>query len=270
MSNVTALRQPAPGFAEHPDYRVDFAPCAKRVRVVFGGETIADSTRVMLMRETRHIPVYYFPRADVRFEAMTRTDQASFCPFKGDASYWSIEAGGRTAENAVWSYENPFAETTQIKETMAFYWDRVDAWYEEDEEVFVHARDPHVRIDILESHRPLRVVLGGETLAETTRARFLFETGLPTRYYIPADDARTDLLTPTETRTRCPYKGEAIYWSAEVGGGVFDDVVWSYPAPLNENARIKDYLCFFNERVDEISVDGAPVDMPETKWSKGS
>ena len=204
MSNVTALRQPAPGFAEHPDYRVDFAPCAKRVRVVFGGETIADSTRVMLMRETRHIPVYYFPRDDVRTEAMTRTDHSSFCPFKGDASYWSIEAGGKTAENAVWSYETPFAETAQIKDAMAFYWDRVDAWFEEDEEVFVHARDPHVRIDILESSRPVRVVLGGATVAETKRARFLFETGQPTRYYIPADDARMERLTRTETRTALP------------------------------------------------------------------
>ena len=101
MSNVTALRQPAPGFADHPDYRVDFAPCAKRVRVMFGSETIADSTRVMLMRETRHIPVYYFPRDDVRLDLLTDTDNTSFCPFKGDASYWSIEAGGRIAENAV-------------------------------------------------------------------------------------------------------------------------------------------------------------------------
>ena len=269
MSNMTALRQPAPGFAEHPDYRVDFAPCAKRVRVMLGGETIACSTRVMLMRETRHIPVYYFPRDDVRTEAMTRTDHSSFCPFKGDASYWSIEAGGKTAENAVWSYQNPFAETAQIKDAMAFYWDRVDAWYEEDGEVFVHARDPLVRIDILDSRRPVRVVLGGETVAETERARFLFETGQPTRYYIPADDARMERLTRTETRTRCPYKGEAVYWSAEAGGETFEDVVWSYPAPVHESARIEGYLCFFNERVDEITVDGAPVAKPATKWSKG-
>ena len=269
MGEVTALRQPAPGFAKHPDYRVGFETCAKRVRAVFGGETIACSTRAMLMRETRHIPVYYFPRDDVRTNLMTRTDNTSFCPFKGDASYWTIGAGGRTAENAVWSYEAPFQETAQIKDYMAVYWDRVDAWYEEDEEVFVHARDPHVRIDILDSSRPVRVVLGGETVAETTRARFLFETGLPTRYYIPAGDARMDLLTPTETRTRCPYKGEAAYWSAEIAGAAFEDVVWSYPAPVHESARIKDYLSFFNERVDEITVDGVPVAKPETKWSKG-
>jgi uncharacterized protein (DUF427 family) len=270
MNRATARREPAPGFANHPDYRVDFEPCAKRVRAVFGGETIACSTRVMLMRETRYMPVYYFPRVDVRMDLLTRTDHSSFCPFKGDASYWTIDAGSQTAENAAWSYEAPYQETAPIKDTMAFYWDRVDAWYEEDEEVFVHARDPHVRIDILDSSRPVRVTLGGETVAETTRARFLFETGLPTRYYIPAADVRMNLLTPSETRTRCPYKGAAVYWSAALGGAAFEDVAWSYPAPLQESARIKNYLCFFDERVDEITVDGAPVEKPKTAWSRGA
>ncbi len=116
----------------------------------------------------------------------------------------------------------------------------------------------------------MRVVLGGETVAETTRARFLFETGLPTRYYMPADDVRMDLLSPAATKTRCPYKGAAVYWSATLGGALFEDVVWSYPAPIHESARIKDYLCFFNERVDEITVDGAPLEKPVTKWSEGS
>ena len=115
----------------------------------------------------------------------------------------------------------------------------------------------------------VRVVLGGATVAETKRARFLFETGQPTHYYIPADDVRMERLTRTETRTRCPYKGEAVYWSAEAGGARFEDVVSSYPAPVRESARIKDYLCFFNERVDEITVEGAPVGKPATKSSAG-
>ncbi len=255
MSQASALRRPAPGFAEHPGYRVDFAPCAKRVRVMLGGETIACSTRVMLMRETRHIPVYYFPRDDVRTEAMTRTDHSSFCPFKGDASYWSIEAGGKTAENAVWSYQNPFAETAQIKDAMAFYWDRVDAWFEEDEEVFVHARDPFTRLDVLDSHRPLRVVVGGKTVAQTTRARFLFETGLPPRHYIPEDDVRMDLLVPSETRTACPYKGTASYYSLRLHGKTHEDLAWTYREPLPETARLKGYLCFFSEKVDAILLD---------------
>jgi uncharacterized protein (DUF427 family) len=194
----------APGFAKHPHYSIDFIPCAKRVRVMFGGETIADSTAVMMLKETRHLPVYYFPRGDVRTDLLRPTEHSTFCPFKGDAVYWSVTAGGKTAENAVWSYEAPYDEVPEIKDYMAFYWDRMDAWFEEDEEVFVHARDPNVRVDVLLSHRPVRVVVGGETVAETTNARFLFETGLPVRYYIPKEDVRMDLLEDSGTSTRCP------------------------------------------------------------------
>lgn len=255
------------GFARHPDYRVEFQPCDKRLRVVFAGETIADTTDVQLLYETRHIPVYYFPRADVAQKFLRRTDHQTFCPFKGEAAYWTVDVGGRRAENAVWTYEEPFDEVAEIKDYVAFYWDRMDAWYEEDEEIFVHARDPRVRIDILDSSRPVRVMLGGQTVAESTRARFLFETGLPTRYYIPAEDVAMALLTPSETRSACPYKGTAQYWSARTGDSVHEDVVWSYADPVPESARIKDYLCFFNERVDATFVSGQEVAKIKTKWS---
>ncbi|MFQ5693930.1 MAG: DUF427 domain-containing protein, partial [Nitrospinota bacterium] len=103
------------------------------------------------------------------------------CPYKGDASYWTVTAGGRTAENAVWSYEDPIDEVAGIEGHMAFYWDRMDAWFEEEEEVFVHARDPYKRVDVLQSARRVRVVVAGETVAETRRPRLLVETGRPTR-----------------------------------------------------------------------------------------
>jgi len=256
MAEPARKRQSA--FAEHPEYKVEFVPTPKRVRAMLGGATVADSTRAMIMRETRHTPVYYFPREDVRIDLLTRTDHGTYCPFKGDASYWTLAVGGRTAENAVWSYEDPFDEVAEIEGYLALYWGRMDAWYEEDEEVFVHPRDPFVRIDLRESRRPVRVILAGETVAETTRARFLFETGLPVRYYIPADDVRTDLLQPSEKRTGCPYKGFARYWSADVGGQLYEDIVWSYPDPCDEAARIRDYLCFYDERVDRIDV-GEPA-----------
>ncbi len=258
----------SPGFAKAPDYQVRLEPSPKRVRVMLGGETIVDTTRAMLMYETRHYTVYYFPLADVRTDLMTPTDHTSFCPFKGEASYWTIRAGGSEAENAMWSYQTPFDEVPELAGYAAFYWDRMDHWYEEDEEVFVHARDPYKRIDILPSSRPVRVVLGGETVAESSRAHFLFETGMPTRYYIPAEDVRMDFLSPSETRSGCPYKGNAIYWSAEIGGEMHDDIVWSYPDPTPECPRIKDLMCFYNENVEAITVDGAPVEIPETRWSK--
>lgn len=259
MSEMATAKRRESGFAKHPGYRVLFEPCAKRVRVVFGGETIADSTRTRLLLETRHTPVYYFPREDVRMDLMTRSEHTTYCPFKGDAAYWTLAVGDKSAEDAVWSYEDPYPETAQIKDYVAFYWDRVDAWYEEDDEIFVHARDPHVRIDVVNSARPVRIRLGDVTLAETRRAKFLFETGLPTRYYIPPDDVRMDLLERSELRTACPYKGDAIYYSARVDDRLIEDVAWSYPDPLAECPGIKDYICFSPKRVDEIAIDGSPA-----------
>jgi len=256
------------GFKTNPDYRVTLEHSPRRVRVKFNGETVADSTDAHLLFETRHVPVYYFPRADVRMDLMTPTDHHTFCPYKGTASYWSLKAGDRVAENAVWGYPDPFEEVAALKDFVAFYWNRVDAWYEEDEEIFVHARDPYKRVDVVQSSRPVRVIVGGETVAETRRARFLFETRLPTRYYIPPEDVRMDLLLPSDKTTACPYKGRARYYSVKVGDKLFEDLVWSYPDPIPECAKIEGYLCFFNEQVDEIRVDGMAVPRPLTPWSR--
>jgi uncharacterized protein (DUF427 family) len=237
---------PAPGFQSNPDYKILFEPSPRRVRVVFGGETIADSTAAHLLFETRHLPVYYFPRGDVRFDRLLATEHHTYCPYKGTASYWSIPAGDRVSENAVWGYPEPFAEVAAIKDYVAFYWDRVDHWYEEDDEIFVHARDPYKRVDVVNSSRPLEVIVGGETVARTTQARFLYETRLPTRYYIPPEDVRMDLLAPSDKVTACPYKGTARYWSVQIGDRLFQDIVWSYPEPIAECPKIKGYLCFFH------------------------
>ena len=151
---------------------------------------------------------------------------------------------------------------------MAFYWGKMDAWLEEDEEIFGHATDPYHRVDVRTSSRPVRVLLAGEAIAETNRARFLFETNHPTRYYIPKEDVRMDLLEPSENQSVCPYKGDAVYWSARLGGELHEDVVWSYPDPRAECPQIKGLVCFFNERVDDIFVDGEPVPKVETSWSR--
>ena len=197
----------APGFEGNPDYRVAFERSPRRVRVRFNGETVADSTDAHLLFETRHLPVYYFPRADVRLDLMTPTADQTFCPDKGTASYWTIKVGDRAAENAVWGYPEPFEEVAAIADFVAFYWDRVDAWYEEDEEIFVHPRDPYKRVDVLQSSRPVKVIVGGVTAAETRRARFLFETRLPTRYYVPPEDVRMDLLVAERQDHRLPLQG---------------------------------------------------------------
>jgi uncharacterized protein (DUF427 family) len=256
------------GFKSNPDYKILFEPSPRRVRVEFAGVTIADSTSAHLLFETRHLPVYYFPRADVRMDLLAPSEHHTFCPYKGRASYWTIRSGGRAAENAVWGYPQPYDEVAAIADFLAFYWDRVDHWYEEDEEIFVHPRDPYKRVDVVASSRRVQVILGGETIADTRRARFLFETRLPTRYYIPPEDVRMDLLVPSDKATACPYKGKARYWSARIGERVFPDIVWSYPEPVAECPKIKGHLAFFNEQVDAILVDGVEVPRPLTRWSK--
>ena len=250
-----------------PGHIVEVEPSPRWVRVKFNGETIADSRHAVLLRETNLLPVYYFPKEDVRVDLMEPTDRHSTCPYKGEASYWTIRVGDRVAENTVWSYVDPLPDRQDIREYMAFYWNRVDAWFEEEEEVFVHPRDPHKRVDTMPSSRHVEVKINGVTIADTRSPRLLFETHLPTRYYIPMEDVCMDLLTPTETHTRCPYKGIASYWTARVGDEELKDIVWSYPDPIEECPKIEGLLCFFNEKVD-IVVDGEPQERPITKWSR--
>src|SRR4029077_11954215 len=255
------------GLKTNPDYKVTLEASPRRVRVKFNGEWIADSTNAHLLFETRHLPVYYFPRADVRMDKLEPTDHHTFCPYKGRASYWTIRVGDKVSENAVWGYPDPYDEVPALKDFVAFYWDRVDGWYEEDEEIFVHPRDPYKRVDVIQSSRPVQVVVGGEVVAETRRARFLFETRLPTRYFIPPEDVRMELLVPSDKVTRCPYKAMPRYSSIKIDDKLFGDLVWTSPDPIPECPKVKGYLCFFNEHVDDILVDGVPQPRPLTPWS---
>jgi len=243
-----------------------FEDSPRRVRVMLGGETVADSKRVKLLHETGHLPVYYFPKGDVRMALLEESDHSTHCPFKGDASYWSVRVGDRVSENAVWSYPEPIDSARPLAGYLAFYWHKMDHWYEEDEEVFVHPRDPYHRVDVLDSDRHVKVRVNGEVVAETQRPKVLFETGLPPRYYIPPEDVREGVLVESEKTTRCPYKGIASYWSVEAGGGRVEDLVWSYKDPIAEAAKIKGLLAFFNEKVN-LEVDGEAQEHPITQWS---
>ena len=243
-----------------------FEDSPRRVRVMLGGETVADSRRVKLMHETRHLPVYYFPEEDVRMDLLEVTDHTTTCPFKGEASYWSVRVGENVAENAVWSYQEPMESAPPIAGYLAFYWRKMDRWYEEDEEVFVHPRDPYHRVDVLESSRHVKVSVNGEVVAETNRPVILFETGLPPRYYIPPDDVREDVLVQSDRHTQCPYKGIASYHSVEAGGETVKDLVWHYPEPIAAAEKIRGNLSFFNEKVD-LEVDGELQERPQTQWS---
>jgi uncharacterized protein (DUF427 family) len=239
----------------------------RRVRATFGGETIADSTRTVLLLEPRRLPVYYFPREDVRAGALVPSERREDSPAKGEASFWHVRAGDRHADDAAWSYSDPPGPAAGLADHVAFYWDAMDAWFEEDDEVFVHPKDPYHRVDVLNSSRHVRVEIDGVTVADSHRPRLLFETGLPTRYYLPKVDVRMDLLEPSDTVTRCPYKGITEHLSARIGGRVVDDVAWVYATPLPESTKIENLVCFYNERVD-LHVDGELQDRPKTPWSR--
>ena len=263
---MTLIHKPRhSGFVQ--DYWMDLEETPRRVRVVFGGETVADSRHVLLVREAMHTPSYYFPKEDVRTDHMVSSGHKAKDPHKGDASYWNLKVGDKAAENGVWSYPDPSQECAGIKGYIAFEWNKMDALYEEEERIYVHPRDPYKRVDALQSSRHVRVVVAGETVGESSRPRVLFETGHPLRYYLPKEDVRMDLLEPSPTTSRCPYKGLASYWSVKTGGNVYKDFVWSYPEPVPECPRIKDLFCFFNERVEAIHVDGEQVGIPKTRWS---
>jgi uncharacterized protein (DUF427 family) len=244
-------------------------PIAKRVRAFFGGVAIADSCHVMMMFETARLGVYYFPVDDVRTDLLVATSKVVRSAVKGDATYYSIAVDGRTVESAAWRYLDPPAGCPQIANLVAFHWKLMDAWFEEDDEVFVHARDPYHRIDVLSSSREVRVVVGGQVVAVTRRARFLFETGLPVRYYIPKDDVWIELLEPSQTKTACAYKGATSrYWQGAAADGSVRDIAWSYDDPTPEVATIAGTVAFFNERVDAIYVDGKEMQRTQTVWSQ--
>lgn len=242
--------------------RVRVESCSKRVRVMLGGEIVADSSHPLLVWEVPYYPTYYFPPQDVRTDLMVDTGERRRSPSRGEATQYVVKAGN--AEGSAYSYHQP--EVDRIADHYAFVWKTMDHWFEEDTEVWVHARDPYTRIDIVDSGRRVRIEVDGVTVADTDNASFLFETGLPTRYYFPKTDVRFDLLTPTEKVTACPYKGTARYWSVTVNGETHDDLVWGYDTPLAESQKIGGMVSFYNEKVD-IYLDEILQERPKTKFS---
>ena len=241
-------------------------PTARHVRVFFADTAVADSNNVMILFNGRRVPLYFFPRSEVRSDLFEKSANVESDPRLGKRAHESIVVGARRADDAVISYPDPIADGPDLSEYVSFVWDAMDAWFEEDEQILRHARDPYKRVDVLHSSRHIVVRVADMVVADTRRPMLLFETGLPVRYYIPKLDVRLDLLTPTTTRSRCPYKGEAYYWSLNVNGHQLDDVVWSYPAPIPEIPKIENLLAFYNEKVD-IEIDGAAIERPKTPWS---
>jgi uncharacterized protein (DUF427 family) len=244
--------------------RVRIERAAKRVRVYLGGVAVADTTQPLLVWEKPYYPTYYFPLADVRTELLEADGGVARSPSRGDGRTFTVRAGGSEAAGAALRYEESPLE--ELREAIRFEWDAMDAWFEEDEQVFTHPRDPYTRVDILPSSRHVRVEVDGVTVAESAKPTLLFETGLPARYYLPKTHVRNDLLTATDSVSHCPYKGQADWWSVRAGDQVHEDLAWSYRTPLPESQKIAGLVAFYNEKVD-IYVDGVLQERPSTKFS---
>jgi uncharacterized protein (DUF427 family) len=208
-------------------------PSPRWIRVKAGDRWVADSRRALLLcwYGPGRLPTYCFPAEDVDTSLARRLEDLP-------------------------------PEVRDAEGLYTFPWDGSVQWFEEATEVFVHARDTSKRVDAIPSERHVRVELDGQLLAESRRPTALFETNLPTRWYLPAEDVRLDVLEPTDFSSRCPYKGTARYWSAPGRA----NVAWTYPDPIPELPRVKDLIAFFNEHVD-LTVDGELQKRPFTPWS---
>ena len=239
-----------------PPEGVYFEPTAKRVRAMLGGHTVLDTTRALLVWEHRFYPHYYIPVDDVAPGALAATETTSEHERLGVADHYTVRVGSTEATDAAWRYRSAPDDT--LCTMVRFDWDAMDAWFEEDTEVYVHPRSPYTRVDVLDSSRQVRVDIDGVRVAESTRSRILFETGLDPRYYLPKPDVRFELLQPSDLSTSCPYKGTARYWSVCIDGAEHPNVAWSYDTPLAESIGVAGLVCFYTDRVS-LLVDGNRV-----------
>lgn len=239
---------------EGPAHKLLFTPFPRRLRATLGGETVFDTRRAMLLHETGILPVVYVPEADVTAE-LEATERSTHCPFKGEASYATVRAGGRVAENALWTYRAPLEQAAWLEGYVAFYWDRLDAWFDEEEPIRGHVRDPYHRVDVRATAAHVRVLAGDTVIADSHEAKVLSETGMPNRFYLPARDVRDDALQPSDTATHCPYKGDAGYATVAVDGVRAPDGAWRYDEPFEDAVKVRGHWCFSGEELT-VEVDG--------------
>jgi uncharacterized protein (DUF427 family) len=236
--------------ASSPQHIIYIQDVPQRIRAVFNGETVVDTRRAKVLYESNIPGQWYIPAEDVRADLLTPTQTTTHCPFKGDASYWTLTVGDRTETDVVWSYPTPIEGVAAIEGMQALYFGKMDAWYEEDDEVFGHPRDPYHRVDTHRTHDRITVRVGGEIVAQSDHPVKLFETSLAPRWYVPLEDVRPDVLGPSAKTTVCAYKGTASYHSV---AGIADGA-WVYEKPFAEVDAIAGLLSFDGEGI-EVTVE---------------
>ena len=244
---------------------VRLEPGAKRVRAFLGGEVVVDTARPVLVWEMPYYPAYYVPLADVRAE-LEPDGGSVHSPSRGDARSFTVRAGGAEAPGAALRYEDSPIEA--LRDLVRLDWDAMDAWFEEDEEVFTHPRDPYTRVDILASSRHVRSRGRRASRSPSRHEPAAAVRDRPAGALLPAQAARParPARFPPRPVSHCPYKGQAEYWSVRAPDGVHEDLAWSYRAPLPESQKIAGLIAFYNEKVD-IHVDGVLQERPSTKFS---
>jgi uncharacterized protein (DUF427 family) len=239
-------------------------PVPRRIRATFAGHTVLDTTRARYVWEIPYYPQYYIPLDDVRRELLVAEGHTQ-ASRRGSAELHGLRVGDRQRPRAARVYaESPI---DGVGGTVRFEWDALDAWYEEDEQVFVHPRNPYARVDALRSTRNVRIELDGVVLAESAVPVMVFETGLPTRYYLNRTEVDFERLVASDTATACPYKGVTSgYWSVRSGETLHADVAWSYDFPTRQLEPIAGLIAFYNEKVDTF-LDGRRLERPVTRFS---
>ncbi len=242
-------------------------PVPRRIRAYLGSDNVLDTTRALYVWELPYYPQYYIPAADVRRDLLIPEGHAQQTG-RGLAVPHGVRVGEVYRPRAAKLItESAIAGLT---DTVHFNWAALDAWFEEDEQVFVHPRSPYKRVDALRSDRAVRVELGGVVLADSPSPVMVFETGLPTRYYLSRTHVNFEHLIPAGTVTACPYKGVTSgYWSALVDGTVHEDLAWTYDFPTRELLAIAGMIAFYNEKVDTF-VDGRLLERPHTVFSRAA
>ena len=233
-----------------PEHQLLFEDYPQRLRAVVGGRVVLDSTRASILHETGYQIVPYVPIDDLDAALLERSATSTHCPYKGDASYWSLRIGEQVVEDAVWAYEAPLESAQWLAGFAALKWDVAEEWFIEDEVAFgPHLRDPYHRVDVFESSRPATVRVGETVIARTRRPKLLFETSLPPRVYVARADIDPAALIASETRTQCPYKGQAAYYSVQVDGRRIEDAAWTYDTPLPEGLKVAGDVCFLKDGI---------------------
>ncbi|EAR24017.1 hypothetical protein A20C1_10925 [marine actinobacterium PHSC20C1] len=235
-------------------------PVPRRIRGYFAGQLMFDTTRAIYVWEWSPYPQYYIPIEDVNDDLLVDEVRESH-ETRGTYMRLGFTVGEREHPAAAKKYTDDSLEG--LSGMVRFEWDALDSWFEEDEQIFVHPRNPYTRVDAIRSTRTVRVELDGEVLAESSSPVMVFETGLPTRYYLNRTDVNFEHLIPNDTVTECPYKGTTTdYWSVNVGGTVHADLAWSYSFPTRQLLPIAGLVAFYNEKVD-IFIDD--VELPRAK-----